>query len=93
MVCLGLKPGAAEWKVQTNPLSYGGTQLLQLFDIGGQYSSLAEMVSYKKYFFAKNFIKGPKKRKQKVLSFSNFQIVTKEQCDQIERFIGLWATF
>ena len=25
MVCLGLKPGAAEWKAQTNPLSYGGT--------------------------------------------------------------------
>ena len=25
MVCLGLKPGAAGWKVQTNPLSYGGT--------------------------------------------------------------------
>ena len=24
MVCLGLKPGAAGWKVQTNPLSYGG---------------------------------------------------------------------
>ena len=25
MVCLGLEPGAARWKVQTNPLSYGGT--------------------------------------------------------------------
>ena len=25
MACLGLKPVAAEWKVQTNPLSYGGT--------------------------------------------------------------------
>ena len=25
MVCLGLKPGAAGWKAQTNPLSYGGT--------------------------------------------------------------------
>ena len=25
MVCLGLEPGAAGWKVQTNPLSYGGT--------------------------------------------------------------------
>ena len=24
MVCLGLEPGAARWKVQTNPLSYGG---------------------------------------------------------------------
>ena len=25
MTCLGLEPGAAEWKAQTNPLSYGGT--------------------------------------------------------------------
>ena len=25
MVCLGLKPGAAGWKAQTNPLSYSGT--------------------------------------------------------------------
>ena len=25
MLCLGLKPGAAGWKAQTNPLSYGGT--------------------------------------------------------------------
>ena len=25
MVCLGLEPEAAEWKAQTNPLSYGGT--------------------------------------------------------------------
>ena len=25
MVCLGVKPGAAVWKAQTNPLSYGGT--------------------------------------------------------------------
>ena len=25
MVCLGLEPGAAGWKVQTNPLSYTGT--------------------------------------------------------------------
>ena len=25
MVCLGLKPGVAEWKEQTNTLSYGGT--------------------------------------------------------------------
>ena len=27
MVCLGLEPGAAGWKAQTNPLSYGGTPL------------------------------------------------------------------
>ena len=25
MVCLGFEPGAAGWKVRTNPLSYGGT--------------------------------------------------------------------
>ena len=25
MVCLGLEPRVAEWKAQTNPLSYGGT--------------------------------------------------------------------
>ena len=28
MVCLGLEPGAAGWKAQTNPLSYGGTPTL-----------------------------------------------------------------
>ena len=27
MVCLGLEPGAAGWKAQTNPLSYGGTPI------------------------------------------------------------------
>ena len=25
MVCLGFEPGAAGWKAQTDPLSYGGT--------------------------------------------------------------------
>ena len=25
MVCMGFEPGAAGWKAQTNPLSYGGT--------------------------------------------------------------------
>ena len=25
MVCLGFEPGAAGWKAQMNPLSYGGT--------------------------------------------------------------------
>ena len=25
MVCLGLQPWVAEWKLQLNPLSYGGT--------------------------------------------------------------------
>ena len=28
MVYLGLKPRAAEWKAQTNPLSYGATTLM-----------------------------------------------------------------
>ena len=27
MECLGVEPGAAWWKAQTNPLSYGGTPL------------------------------------------------------------------
>ena len=25
MMCLGLEPGVARWKAQTNPMSYGGT--------------------------------------------------------------------
>ena len=32
MVCQGLEPGAAGWKVQTNPLSYSGTSLMTLCD-------------------------------------------------------------
>ena len=31
MVCLGLKPGAAGWKVQTNPLSHGGIPCTNVF--------------------------------------------------------------
>ena len=32
MVCLGLEPGAAGWKAQTNPLSYGGNLItLELY--------------------------------------------------------------
>ena len=27
MECLGVEPGAAWWKAQTNPLSYGGTPI------------------------------------------------------------------
>ena len=27
MVCLGVKPGAAEWKAKMNLLSYGGTPI------------------------------------------------------------------
>ena len=33
MVCLGVKLGAAGWKAQTNPLSYGGTHTLQSLTI------------------------------------------------------------
>ena len=32
MVYLGLEPRAAEWQVQTNPLSYGGTPWKINFD-------------------------------------------------------------
>ena len=31
MVCLGLEPGAAGWKAQTNPLSYSGTPYFTFF--------------------------------------------------------------
>ena len=31
MVCLGLEPGVAGWKAQTNPLSYSGTPLMTSF--------------------------------------------------------------
>ena len=30
MVCLGVEHGAAGWKAQTNPLSYGGTLIESL---------------------------------------------------------------
>ena len=33
MVCLGLEPGAAVWKAQTIPLSYGGTQTHRYYKI------------------------------------------------------------
>ena len=32
MVCLGFEPGAARWKAQMNPLSYGGTPKWLLLD-------------------------------------------------------------
>ena len=31
MVCLGFEPGAAGWKAETNPLSYGGAPGLFLY--------------------------------------------------------------
>ena len=37
MVCLGLEPGATGWKVQVNPLSYGGTPILAIFVFHWQY--------------------------------------------------------
>ena len=33
MVCFGLEPSAAGWKVQTNPLSYGGTPKQHFYSI------------------------------------------------------------
>ena len=33
MVRMGLEPGAAGWKAQKNPLSYGGTQQWPLFHL------------------------------------------------------------
>ena len=30
MMCLEVEPGAAGWKAQMNPLSYGGTQRIML---------------------------------------------------------------
>ena len=35
MVCLGLEPGAAGWKAQTNPLSYGGTPSFETLPASG----------------------------------------------------------
>ena len=32
MVCLGLEPVAAEWKAQTNSLSYDGTPIIFLIN-------------------------------------------------------------
>ena len=40
-MCLGLKPGAAGWKAQTNPLSYGGTPVYFLL----HYSMICVMAS------------------------------------------------
>ena len=33
MASLGLKPGAAGWLVQTNPLSYGGTPIVSMLQL------------------------------------------------------------
>ena len=34
LVCLGFEPGAAGWKAQTNPLSYGGTSNTSFYQFG-----------------------------------------------------------
>ena len=49
MVSLGFEPGAAGWKVRTNPLSYGGTPSFQLLIVtlesyDGQFSSQYEII-------------------------------------------------
>ena len=36
MVCLGLEPRAAEWKAQTNPLSYGDRHPWNVHDLNEQ---------------------------------------------------------
>ena len=53
MVCLGLEPGAAGWKAQTNPLSYGGTpkchartDLIQFCARNMDLASIIEVVLY-----------------------------------------------
>ena len=47
MVCLGLEPGAAGWKVQMNPLSYGGTPKI------GTFTSIERWVVYWSLFSLK----------------------------------------
>ena len=39
MVCLGFEPGAAGWKAQTNPLSYGSTLMHSFWPIKYQNTS------------------------------------------------------
>ena len=48
MLRLGLEPWAAGWLVQTNPLSYGGTQVVTSFV---QYFS-----SNRRYYLTREFI-------------------------------------
>ena len=46
MVCLGVKPGVAGWKAQTNPLSYGGTPITSFLPLKsfGHYFNLVATV-------------------------------------------------
>ena len=45
MVCMWLKPGAAKWKVQMNPLRYGGT-LKFVYDIGSKPLCICKLTRY-----------------------------------------------
>ena len=50
MVCLGLKPRAAGWKAETNPLSYGGTPQEHNFEaLRLIYTSLYTLYHYFNY--------------------------------------------
>ena len=45
MVCLGLEPGVAGWKVQMNPLSYGSTPYSYLYYyLGGGHCDHIEQI-------------------------------------------------
>ena len=50
MVSLELEPRAAEWKAQTNPLSYGGTPHFSVYKLlkipENEYDNLLVDVSY-----------------------------------------------
>ena len=45
MVCLGLEPGAAEWKAQTNPLSFSMQDICYSFFVSSIFKFL--MISWK----------------------------------------------
>ena len=65
MVCLGLEPGAAGWKAQTNPLSYGGTPRNLLFKMPFRWDKLGKtsdilgsfVVPARRYALAHTWIK------------------------------------
>ena len=50
MACLGVEPGAAGWKAQTNPLSYGGTPCLKFFNGPSPASFKFIFVLFKQHF-------------------------------------------
>ena len=66
MECLGFEPGAAGWKAQMKPWSYGGHQV----------------------YFVNSYLNFDFKRTK-----LNKKEDGTDQCDQIGRFIGLWAPF